>query len=139
VSTEENKALVQRFFSLLNSGAVGAAGALLDPGFRLRMEGDRDLDVAGALEFFQGFLQFVPGIHIEIVSQIAEGDLVATEIDLRGTPHVGFVKRLLTSEEITIGAANIHRIVDGRIVEHRLYSNAAAMFQRGAFGAAERA
>lgn len=53
-----------------------------------------------------------------VEQMVADGDMVATRLTLRGT-HVGpFMVAAPTGKELTIRALQMDRVVDGLIVEH---------------------
>ena len=54
---------------------------------------------------------------MEVVDQIAEGDLVVTRVILRGTQQGEFMGRPGTGQTFEVPLVNIMRIRDGRIVD----------------------
>jgi steroid delta-isomerase-like uncharacterized protein len=119
VSTEDNKALVRRFYEEIDKGNLEAMDELvaedyLDhspppfPGFAPGREGLK--------QAFKLFWDSTPGYH-RIEDQIAEGDKVVTRLtavgkhegDLPGIPRTG--------NPIEMTATVIHRIEDGKLAE----------------------
>ena len=119
MSTDENKALVRRFYAEIDKGNLAAMDELvaeeyLDhhpppfPGLRHGREGVK--------QAFQIFWEGTPGYH-RIDDQIAEGDKVVTRLtaigkhdgDLPGAPRTG--------NDLMTTAIVIHRIADGKLVE----------------------
>ena len=119
MSTDENKALVRRFYAEIDQGNLAAMDELvaeeyLDhhpppfPGLRHGREGLK--------QAFQIFWDATPGYH-RIDDQIAEGDKVVTRLtaigkhegDLPGAPRTG--------NDLMTTAIVIHRIADGKLVE----------------------
>jgi predicted ester cyclase len=118
---EENKALIRRFYEEIDAGNVDAMDELVGedyvnhhpppfPGLATGREGLK--------QAFRLFLQATPGRH-EIEDQIAEGDKVVTRLTAYGR-HDGDLPGPLpaTGAAIRETAVAIHRVADGRIVEH---------------------
>jgi predicted ester cyclase len=75
-------------------------------------------DVEGAKAHIRAVRATYPDLHVSVISQIAEDDVVATRIVAKGT-HVGaFWGIEPTNKPICIEAVNIDRVRDGKIVEH---------------------
>ena len=131
MSTEANKAVVRRFFDALNENRLDVlASDLLSPNCVLRFDGNPPMDSASAVEFHGAFLAAFPGIHHTIEDQIAEGEWVVTRITVQGTQQGELMGIPPTGKQITVGAINMHRIVDGKIVEQRVMSDALGMLQQ---------
>jgi steroid delta-isomerase-like uncharacterized protein len=120
MGSEENKALVRRFYAAIDDGDLEAMDELVaedyldhHPPFPGLPPGREGLKVA-----FQVFLTATPGRH-EIDDQIAENDKVVTRLTAVGT-HQGDLPGPLpaTGAALRETAVAIHRIVDGRIAEH---------------------
>ncbi|GAA2373040.1 ester cyclase [Nonomuraea africana] len=119
MSTEENKALVRRFYAEIDKGNIDAMDELvaedyLDhtpppfPGFG----SGRD----GLKQVFRLFWEATPGTH-DIEDQIAEGDKVVTRLTARGV-HKGDLPGIpATGRQLTVTATVVHRIENGRLAE----------------------
>lgn len=135
MSTENNKALVKRFYREIDEGNIDAMDELVaedyinhdPPPFPGLADGR-----AGLKQAFEMFWRATPGHHV-IEQQIAEGDLVVTRLrgvgkhedELAGIPASG--------NELDVKAVAIHRVADGRIVEHwSAVDSAALLSQLGA-------
>ena len=71
--------------------------------------------------------------HLTIEAQIAEGDLVVTQVTARGIHQNEWFGLPPTGREITLTGINIDRVVDGKIVEHWGEANTlSALLQMGA-------
>jgi predicted ester cyclase len=119
MSTEENKALVRRFYAEIDSGNLAAMDELVaedyldhtPPPFPGLPPGREGLKQA-----FKIFWEATPGYH-RIDAQVAEGDLVVTRLtavgqhagDLPGAPRTG--------HDLRMTAIAVHRIVDGKLAE----------------------
>jgi predicted ester cyclase len=121
MQTEDNKALVQRFYAEMDVGNIEAMDELVaedyldhnPPPFPGMPAGREGLKAA-----FQIFWKATPGRH-EIEDQIAERDLVVTRLVAHGR-HEGDLPGPIpaTDRDIHQTAVAIHRIENGRIVEH---------------------
>jgi len=119
MSTEENKAIVRRFYEEIDKGNLAAMDELVAedyvdhnpppfPGLGTGLEGLKKV--------FQTFWDATPGHHV-IEDQIAEGDKVVTRLtaigkhenDLPGIPHTG--------ADLKMTATVMHRIENGKLVE----------------------
>ena len=127
-SSEENKALVRRFYEEMDKGNIEAMDELVSeqyvnhnpPPFPGLSPGR-----AGLKEAFAVFWKATPGHHV-IEDQIAEGDKVVTR--LRGVgKHEGDLFGLpATGNDLDVQAIAIHRIENGRLVEHWSTTDTAA-------------
>ncbi|MDQ6754243.1 MAG: ester cyclase [Actinomycetota bacterium] len=120
MTTEENKALVLRFYAEIDAGNIDALDELVaedyldhNPPFPGLPAGREGLKQA-----FQIFWTATPGRH-EIEDQLAEGDKVVTRLTATGR-HEGELPGPLpaTGEELRQTAVAIHRVANGRIAEH---------------------
>jgi predicted ester cyclase len=75
-------------------------------------------DVEGAKKHVRAVRTTYPDLHVTVVAQIAEADLVATRIVARGTHLGAFWGIEPTNKSIYIEGVNIDRVKDGKIVEH---------------------
>ena len=131
MSTEDNKAIVRRFFEeVQNQGNVAAVDELLAPNILLHFDFPLDVPVPrelqlGLEEIKQDFSQFrttFPDFHFTVELLVAEGDLVVTRGTARGT-HTGEYRGLIyqgippTGKQVTWTYIAIVRILDGKIVE----------------------
>jgi predicted ester cyclase len=119
MSTEENKALVRRFYEEIDKGNLNVIDELVAedyvdhnpppfPGFAPGREGLKQV--------FKMFRDATPGYH-RIEDQIAEADKVVTRLtsfgkhegDLPGAPRTG--------NDMEMTSITIHRIANGKLVE----------------------
>jgi len=121
MSTEENKALVKRFYAEMDAGNVAAMDELVAenyidhnpppfPGLPTGLDGLK--------EAFRIFWKATPGRH-EIEEQVAEGDKVVTRLTAYGR-HEGDLPGPLpaTGADMRQSAVAIHRIANGKLAEH---------------------
>ncbi len=131
MSTEDNKALVRRFFEeVYNKGNVAAVEELLAPNIILHFDSPSDVPVPAELQLsLEEIKQFVsqwrttfPDFHYTVELQVAEGDLVVTRLSARGT-HTEEYRGLTykgippTGKQVTWTETWINRIADGKFVE----------------------
>jgi predicted ester cyclase len=122
MSLDENKALIRRYIKAIDDNQT-SDWSILDeyisddfvahnppvPGVSLDREGMKQ-----AAEIFRGA---TPGTH-EVGMQVAEGDLVVSQVTGRGV-HAGELLGIPpTNKEVETDGIAIHRIRDGKIVEY---------------------
>ena len=122
MSPDENKALVRRYIKAIDDNQT-SDWSILDeyisddfvahnppvPGVSLDREGMKQ-----AAEIFR---VATPGTH-EVGMQVAEGDLVVSQVTGRGV-HAGELLGIPpTNKEVETDGIAIHRIRDGKIVEY---------------------
>ena len=121
MTTEQNKALVRRFYAEIDAGNIDAMDELVaedyvdhNPAPFPNLASGRE----GLKQTFRIFWTATPGRH-EIEDQVAEGDKVVTRLTAYGR-HEGDLPGPLpaTGLEIRETGVAIHRIANGRIVEH---------------------
>ena len=133
-STEQNKAIVRRFYAALDAGDFTEAFAMLAPEYVVHVPGAAQ---AGNLEEYQRsgrdlFAAFPDLEHI-VEDQVAEADRVAVRLTARGT-HQGKLGDLpATGRHMAVAETAIFRLAGDRIVEQWPQVDALGMLQQ--FGA----
>jgi steroid delta-isomerase-like uncharacterized protein len=127
---EENKAVVRRFFAALDDQDVDTVGDMLASDYRLHFDGNPVMDRGAGIGFFSAFLAAFPDISHQVQDQLAEGDLVATRILVRGTHQKEMMGIPATGKEIAISAINMVRVDDGKIAEHWVNSDSLGMMMQ---------
>ena len=122
MSTEENKAIVRRFYDEVTNGRnVDVLDELLAPNF----EGftDDGLDLYQNREEFKHMITMMltafPDHHQTIHNWVAEHDKVVTRWTVQGTHQGEFSGIAPTGKRVKISGMDIFCIVDGKIVEVR--------------------
>jgi predicted ester cyclase len=118
MSTEENKALVRRFYEEIDKGNLAAMDELVAEDYLDHSPppfpsppGREGLKAA-----FRMFWDATPGRHV-IEDQVAEGDKVVTRLTASGS-HEGDLPGIpRTGNHMEMTATVIHRIAGGRLVE----------------------
>ena len=120
MSAEDNKAIVRRFYAEIDKGNLAALDEFVvedylnhaPAAFPGLAEGREGLKQA-----FKIFWDATPGYH-EIEDMIAEDDKVVTRMTAYGK-HTGDMFGIrATGNDLEMKAVAIHRVVDGKIVEH---------------------
>ena len=129
MSTEDNKAIVRRFYKAFEENDLDALSEVLAPdlvAYNLNPQNREE-----HLQGIRGWNGIFSENHFEIVDQIAERDRVAAYVILRcihskasyqGGPPSG--------KQIEAGAVTLERIKDGKIVERRVYSDRLGMMRQ---------
>jgi predicted ester cyclase len=117
---EQNKALVRRFYAEIDAGNLAAMDELVaenyinhDPSPFPNAPSGR----AGLKHAFEIFWKATPGKHL-IEDQVAEGDRVVTRLRCVGKQTGEVFDIPATNNDLDVKAIAIHRIENGRLVEH---------------------
>jgi steroid delta-isomerase-like uncharacterized protein len=119
MSTEQNKAVIRRFGDLINRHDLDGAFALCSANFV-----DHGLPpgmppgVENSCQFLKGQFAAFPDLHATVLDMFAEGDRVASRMELEGT-HAGPLMGMPpTGKHVKWTFISLHRIADGKIAEH---------------------
>src|SRR5215208_2272014 len=130
---ENNKALVRRFIQeFYNRGNMDVADELLAPSFVARdaLTGE-ETSIEGYKRKMAEQAATSSDLHFTIEEQIAEGEKVVTRYIGSGTHDLAEYEGLApTGVRITIENNDIHRVVEGKIVEERSLSDTSPLWQR---------
>jgi len=132
MSTEQNKALMRRFYEEISKGNLAAldelvAADLVDhsPFVPGQAPGRQ-----GTLELFTMIRAAFPDLHVTVEDMVAEGDKVAVRGTMSGTHKGEFTGIAPTGKQITVGTIEILRIVGGKMVEHWNVIDSLGMMQQ---------
>jgi len=129
MTTEDNKAIVRRFYKAFEDNDLEALKAVLAPdlvAYNLNPQ-NRDEHLQG----IRGWNAIFSQNRFEIVDQIAEGDMVASHVTLRSIhSEASFQGVPPSGKQIEIPAVSLERIKDGKIVERRVYSDRLGMMRQ---------
>jgi len=118
MSTEENKAIVRRFFEEGPSkGDISAADDLLSPDFAMHVPLPASPGVEGINEVITACRAAFEHLNVTVEDMIAEGNTVAARFTARGVHKGNFMDLPATGKPITMTGIEIFRIKDGKIVE----------------------
>ena len=113
---EENKALIRRFYDLLNLPDLDAVFELFDPGFVSHYStGDRSLESNKKL--WPTFYTAFPDIKLTFNHLIAEGDKVALQECWTGTHKGEFMGIAPTGKKVELINTCIIGIANGKFME----------------------
>ena len=131
MSTEQNKAIVRRFYEQVwEKGNVAAVDELITPNLvdhfhypaHVPVPAEYQLSLEQIKQNVSQFHTTFPDFQYTVELQVAEGDLVVTRLTARGT-HTGEYRGLTykgippTGKVVTWTYTAIVRILDGKIVE----------------------
>lgn len=132
MSTEENKALMRRFYEEISKGNLAVvneltAADLVDhspfvPGLAPGRQ--------GTLELFTMIRAAFPDLRVTAEDMVAEGDKVAARATMSGTHKGEFMGIAPTGKQITVGVIEILRIAGGKMVEHWNVVDSLGMMQQ---------
>jgi len=129
MSTEQNKAVVRRFYEAFEANDLEALTGVLAPelvAYNPNAQ-NREAHLQGIRMWNATFSKN----RFEIVDQIAEGDRVASHVIMRCLhSEANFQGVPPSGKEIGIPAVTIERLKDGKIVERRVYSDRLGMMQQ---------
>lgn len=118
VSSEDNKALVLRFFELGPSGGnMNAANALLSPDFAMHTPLPASPGIKGINEVVTACRAAFEHLNVTVEDMVAEKDRVAARFTARGVHKGDFMGLSPTGKPITMTGIEIFRIKDGKIAE----------------------
>jgi len=130
MSAEENKAIIRRWFDMINKHDLSLIDEVISDDYRL---GEFGMELKGheALKqaFTTGFVGF-PDLNYRIDDIIAQGNKVAVRYTRTGThsgEYHGFAPKNKWTE---VTGAFFYRLAGGKIVEALGYSDRLALFQQ---------
>lgn len=116
--TEENKAIVRRFFEEGPSkGNLNIANELLSPDFTLHVPLPASPGIKGINEVITACREAFENLNVTIEDMTAEGNKVAARFIARGIHKGNFMGLPATGKPITMTGIEIFRIEDGKIAE----------------------
>ena len=133
MSTESNKAVVQRFRDAFNAGDLDGAFGCFAPNAIVHTSSSPDpLPMEGFRQLGQLMMTAFVGGTATIEDMIVEGDRVVSRLTFRAT-HTGDLMGIPpTGKSIVISEVTIDKIADGKIVESwRLLDQMGMMQQLG--------
>ena len=117
--SELNKTLVRRYYDeVLNQRHLQVFDELASPNFVSYLTSGDYINLQVYKQAIAGSLAAMPDLQVSIQDQIAEGDKVVTRWMAKGTPQVEFAGIKPMGKAVTITAIHIHRVKDGKLVEH---------------------
>lgn len=118
MSNDENKAVARVWFEeIMTNRDLDALERAYAPDYVHRGPDGHEIDREQARKVAEMLLSGSEDRRAEVVQQVAEGDLVVTRWESRGTHTGPIFGRPPTGQEIVTRGVVISRIVDGLIVE----------------------
>lgn len=131
MSIEENKALYRRYVGAIKANNLDELGTLLASNF---VGHDLPPGLPRGPESLKRFRQMVqtafPDQEIELVEVIAEGNLVAGRMTIRGTHQAEFMRIPRTGKRGNVELIELVRIADGKILERWVQWDRLGMLQQ---------
>ena len=119
MSELSNKALVRRYYEeVLNQGHLQVFDELANPGFVSYLPDGKGIGSDIYKQAIVGTLAAMDDLNVAIEDQIAEDDKVVTSWKATGTPQVEFAGIKPNGRSITVTAIHIHRVQNGKLIEH---------------------
>ena len=117
MTTDDNKALVQRFYDeVINQKNLAALDQFVSPN-AVNHTVPAGLP-QGPSQFLGLHLNAFPDVKVTVEDLLAEGDKVIARVSFRGTQQGAFASIHPRGKPITVMAINIFRIANGKMVEH---------------------
>ena len=132
MSTEENKAVVRRFYEeVVNQ----KKRAVLDEVFDLNLVDHfappgTPGGLEGARQTLGMFLSAFPDLHFTVEDLIAEEDEVVARVTMSGTQQGAFMGIPPTGKHVTITGIDINRFINDKSVEHWVEMDTLGMMQQ---------
>jgi steroid delta-isomerase-like uncharacterized protein len=114
MSSEENKAIIRRFYEALNRGDPAIIDALVAPDFAYN---GQVIGQEGVRQHFGATRAAFPDLAWTIEEMLADGDRVITRYTYSGTQHGELMGIPPTAKHFRSAGIAIDRIVGGTIVE----------------------
>ncbi len=130
MSTEDNKALVRRWYEDFNQRNLARVDELFTPDYVYH---NPPTTLHGPEEFKQFlslYLTAFPDARFTVEDELAEGDRVASRSTFHGTHQGEFMGIPPTGKPVTVTGIGIDRIVGGKFVEGWLNFDALGMLQQ---------
>jgi predicted ester cyclase len=119
--TEENKTIARRVYEIVSTGAFGRASEIVDqdaPDNELLPDDPPAKLIDTFKETFSEARGGFPDLSISVEDVMAEGDLVAARVVMRGTHRGEFQGIAPTGKRVEVRAMDMFRVSNGKIVEH---------------------
>jgi steroid delta-isomerase-like uncharacterized protein len=131
MSTEENKAIVRRFFEEGPSkGDLVAANELLSPNFTLHTPFPSAPGIQGITDIIVTCRAAFEHLNVKVEDLIAEGDKVSARFVANGIHNGNFMNLPPSGRPIKLTGIEIFRIEDGKIAELWAEANLIGLLQQ---------
>jgi predicted ester cyclase len=119
--SEDNKAIARKVYEIVSTGDFGRAEEIVDtdaPDNELLPDDPPAKLIDTFKETFAEAREGFPDLSITVEDVMAEGDLVAARVVMRGTHQGEFQGLAPTGKRVEVKAIDMFRISNGKIVEH---------------------
>jgi steroid delta-isomerase-like uncharacterized protein len=126
------KDVVRRTFELVSDNDFDALREQYDADCVMHDQNE-SMEIRGVdaqLEYLRQYTEAFPGMRIEVVDQISEGDLVATRWIARGRHDGTLLDIEPTGKDVAVNGIEFDRVRNGRIVETWQNWDVIGMFQQ---------
>jgi steroid delta-isomerase-like uncharacterized protein len=131
MTTEQNKAVVRRFYEAFEADDQTTLKELLAPDLAAYSYGGGPQNRDAHLRQISGWNAAFGDTHFTIEEQIAEQDTVATRVIMHSKHSRGDFQGLPpSSKQIAVPAVSLERIKDGKIIERRVNADWLGMLQQ---------
>ena len=131
MSTEENKALVRRFYEQMDEDNVAIIDQLVATNYVGHVVGMEDIrGLEGLKELAATFHSAFPDLKHVIEDMIAEGDKVVARFTCSCTHKGDFMGIAPTGKQVIYTGISINRIVNGKFVEAWVEIDALGILQQ---------
>lgn len=132
MSTEENKALVQRSYDdFFNTGNLALVDQFHSNDYVGHIPGLPPIQGLEALTHLaSGYFCAFPDLHITLEEMVAEGEKVMTRVSWSGTHKGEFIGIPATGKQVTVTGMYQYCIVDGKIAEWWDFSDNLGLMQQ---------
>jgi steroid delta-isomerase-like uncharacterized protein len=132
MTPEQNKALVCRWFREMDAGHLDALDMLVSDAYLDHNPPLPDLPPGreGVRQAIQILLTAFPDVTHTIHDQLAEGDKVMTRVTARATFTGQIFGVRPTGKTIEVSGIALHRVADGKLVEHWAHMDMAGFMQQ---------
>jgi len=133
MSTEENKAIVRRFFQVWGKGDLGVIDELASPELSVYYPTFPQTIKGGEAfkTFLKEFRSAITDPNLDEEEEIAEGDKVVISWSFSGT-HQGTLGGIPpTGKKVNWTGITIYRIADGKVIEEKGEEDSLALMRHG--------
>jgi steroid delta-isomerase-like uncharacterized protein len=131
MSTDENKAVIERWIQAWNAGDLeSAVGLLADDYVRHDANLPEVVGPQAERQFIATVLAAFPDLHVRIDQLFAEDALVALRYTIEGTHRGEFLGVPATGRRVSVQSAETYRLSDGRLAEQWVVMDALGLFQQ---------
>ena len=129
--SDGNKILIRELLSAIDRNDWDAAESYFAPDAVIVLAGTpTPLDPTGFRQFGETFFRAVRDGRHTVEEQVAEGDRVTTRLTFAGTQTGELMCVPPTGRRISIGAVNVDRVIDGKIVGRYLLFDTLSLLQQ---------